>query len=92
MNAVQEHNINEMRCQNININLLYSNINMAKRPRHDADNVICGLDGDYFLDELDDPREPVMVGSYDEFSDSEDIDELISMSIVCTSTCFFLFF
>ena len=49
---------------------------MAKRPRIlTTDDVIRELDGDdYFLD-LDDPQEPVMLGSDDEFSDLSDIDE-----------------
>ena len=49
---------------------------MAKRPRILTTNdVLRELDGDdYFLD-LDDPQEPVMLGSDDEFSDLSDIDE-----------------
>ena len=38
--------------------------------------MICELDiDDYFLAELDDPQEPVMLGSDDEFNDLDDIDE-----------------
>ena len=41
-----------------------------------ADNVIHELDGDdYFLDNLDDPQESVMLESDNEFSDLVDIDE-----------------
>ena len=40
-----------------------------------ADDVIHELDGDnFFLDKLD-PQETVMLGSDNEFSDLEDIDE-----------------
>ena len=49
---------------------------MAKRPRILTTNdVLRELNGDdYFLD-LDDPQEPVMLGSDDEFSDLSYIDE-----------------
>ena len=49
---------------------------MAKRPRLlTTEDILRELDGDdYFLD-LDDPQEPVMLGSDDEFSDLSDIDE-----------------
>ena len=41
-----------------------------------ADDVIHKLDGDdYFLDELYDHQESVMLGSDNEFSDLKDIDE-----------------
>ena len=50
---------------------------MAKRRRvMTSDNVIHELDGDdYFLDKLDDPQEPVLLGSDNEVSDLEEIDE-----------------
>ena len=49
---------------------------MAKRPRvMTTGNVICELDRDDFLDELDDPQDPVILESDDEFSDLEHIDE-----------------
>lgn len=38
--------------------------------------MICELDiDDYFLAELDDPQEPVVLRSDDEFNDLEDINE-----------------
>ena len=41
-----------------------------------SDNVIHELDGDdNFLDKLDDPQETVLLGSDNEFSDLEKIDE-----------------
>ena len=50
---------------------------MARRPRvMTADDVIHKLDvDDYFLDELYDHEESVMLGSDNEFSDLKDIDE-----------------
>ena len=75
MNILQEHNINH-KYWNININLLYSKNKHSKNPKvMTTGNVICELDGNDFLDELDDPQDPVMLESDDEFSDLEDIDE-----------------
>ena len=49
---------------------------MAKRPRIlTAEDVIHELDGDNYFLELDDPQEPVMAGSDDDFSNLEDINE-----------------
>ena len=50
---------------------------MIKRPKvMTADDVIHELDrGDYFLDKLDDPQEPILLESDNEFSDLEDIDD-----------------
>ena len=49
---------------------------MAKRPRIlTAEDVIHELDGDNYFLELDDPQEPVMPGSDDDFSDLKDINE-----------------
>ena len=49
---------------------------MAKRPRIlSTDDVIRELDGDDYFLNLDNPQEPVMLGSDDEFSDLSDIDE-----------------
>ena len=49
---------------------------MAKRPRIlTAEDVIHELNGDDYFLELDDPQEPVMPGSDDDFSDLEDINE-----------------
>ena len=39
-------------------------MNMAKRPRvKTADDVVCEHGDDYFLAKLDDPQEPVILGS-----------------------------
>ena len=80
---------------------------MAKRPRIlTAEDVIYELDGDNYFLELDDPQEPIMPRSDDDFSDLEDINEddeegnyihinnkVISVvSIYQYSNFFFLFF
>ena len=80
---------------------------MAKRPRIlTAEDVIHEHDGDDYFLELDDPQEPVMPGSDDDFSNLEDINEddeegnyihinnkVISVvSIYQYSNVFFLFF
>ena len=80
---------------------------MAKRPRIlTAEDVIHELDGDNYFLELDDPQDPVMPGSDDDFSNLEDINEddeegnyihinnkVISVvSIYQYSNVFFLFF
>ena len=49
---------------------------MAKRPRIlTTEDVIHELEEDDYILQLDDPQEPIMPGSDDDFSDLEDINE-----------------
>ena len=49
---------------------------MPQRPRIlTTDDILREHDGDDYFRDLDDPQEPVMLGSDDEFSDLSDIDE-----------------
>ena len=67
---------NKLKMVEFKHNLLYSKINMARKPRIlTAEDVIHELEGDNYILELDDPQEPVMPGSDDNFSNLEDINE-----------------